>query len=135
MCLDKSGYYITQEKEFKYEKGIHSKAIIKIIKDKKQGRIFVYKIEDKIVGMISLLYVMSSALGKKAGILEDVIVLKEFRNLGIGSELMRHALEYADKKSISRITLLTDSNNKKAHKFYEKFGFKKSDMCVFRKQL
>ena len=109
----------SQEKEFKYKKGLHAKALEKILKKKKVGRIFVYKIEDKIVGMVSLLYSYSTALGAKVG----------------GSALLEHLIEYANKKGLKRLTLLTDADNELAQKMYGKFGFKHSEMIVLRKGL
>ena len=49
--------------------------------------------------------------------------------------LMRYFISsdgFAKSKGIERITLLTDDDNFKAHKFYEKNGFEKSSMVVFR---
>jgi ribosomal protein S18 acetylase RimI-like enzyme len=124
-----------QEKEFKYQKGLHTKALKKILKDKKLGRIFVYKIEDKIVAMVSLLFSYSTAYGAKVGTLEDMIVSREFRGIGVGNALLDHVMSYVKKKKLKRLTLLTDNDNKVAHKMYKKFGMKKSDMVAFRKVL
>ncbi|MDH4945303.1 GNAT family N-acetyltransferase [Sulfurimonas sp. C5] len=124
-----------QEKEFKYKKGLHAKAIEKILKKKKVGRIFVYKIEDKIVGMVSLLYSYSTALSAKVGIVEDMIVQSDYRGIGVGSALLEHLIEYANKKGLKRLTLLTDADNELAQKMYGKFGFKHSEMIVLRKGL
>ena len=125
----------TQEKEFEYQEGLHVKALKKILKDKNLGRIFVYKIEDKIVGMVSLLFSYSTAYGAKVGTIEDMIVLREFRGIGVGNALLDHVMQYAKKKKLKRLTLLTDNDNKVAHKMYKKFGMKKSDMVTFRKGL
>mgnify|MGYP000443873937 CR=1 FL=1 len=48
-------------------------------------------------------------------------------------ELGFESVEDLKAKNISRITLLTDNDNIKAHRFYEKKGFVKSSMVPFRK--
>jgi len=123
----------SQEKEFIYNKKLHSYALKKIITDKKIGKIFIYKDKDRVVGMLSLLFGISTALGKKVALLEDMIVLKECRESRVGSKLIEFALKYAKRKKIKRITLLSDADNYIAHKFYKKFDFKKSTMVVFRR--
>lgn len=125
----------TQEEEFSYKKGLHKKALLKILDKKKLGRIFVYKIEDKIVGMASILFSYSTALGGRVGTIEDVVVLKDYRGLGVGNALMEHIGHYAKKKDLKRLTLLSDGDNKVAHRMYRKFGMKQSSMVVFRKVL
>ncbi|WP_304546442.1 GNAT family N-acetyltransferase [Sulfurimonas microaerophilic] len=123
----------TQEKEFVYKKGLHKKALKKILENKKMGRIFVYKIEDKIVGMVSILFSYSTALGGKVGIIEDMIVESDYRGIGVGNALLEHLMYYVKKKRLKRVTLLSDADNSIAHKLYKKYGMKHSQMVVFRK--
>lgn len=125
----------TQEKEFKFKKGLHKKALKKILKKKKTGRVFVYKIEDKIVGMVSVLFSCSTALGGKVGIIEDMVVLPDYRGIGVGNALLEHLMYYVKKKRLKRVTLLSDADNSVAHKLYKKHGMKKSQMVVFKKEI
>jgi len=120
------------EKEFVPNEALQIKALETIIKDEKVGYVIVCEIENEIVAMVNLLYSISTALGNRVVILEDMIVSSKCRDKNIGSKLLDFAKEFAKSQGIKRITLLTDNDNFKAHKFYEKNGFKKSSMIVFR---
>lgn len=126
-------YLFDQEKEHKTDTKKQKTGLQSIIENKKIGKIFVATKQNKIVGMINLLYSVSTSLGARVGIIEDVIVLPEFRGKKIGSQLIKHAIKYAKRKNLKRITLFTDFDNQKAHKFYEKSGFTKSSMVQFQR--
>ena len=121
-----------QEAEFEPNSEIQSKALSKIILDPKIGIILIAKEDDKILGMVNLLFTESTALGSKVALLEDMVVLSSSRGRGIGSQLIDYAISEAKKAGCKRITLLTDIENTKAQSFYQKKGFVKSKMTPYR---
>ena len=121
-----------QEAEFEPNSETQSKALSKIILDPKIGIILIAKEDDKILGMVNLLFTESTALGSKVALLEDMIVLSSSRGRGIGSQLIDYAISEAKKAGCKRITLLTDIENTKAQSFYQKKGFVKSKMTPYR---
>ena len=64
----------SQEVEFTPNKKIQEKALKKIIEDKNIGDIFVAVKENKVIAMVNILYTISTALGEKVAILEDMVV-------------------------------------------------------------
>ena len=58
--------------------------------------------------------------------IKQIAISKEFQGLKIGTLLLDKAKAYAKSKGINNIYLYTLGDNKKAHKFYERNGFKKS---------
>lgn len=125
----------SQEVEFTPNKETQEKALKKIIEDKSIGDIFVAVKENKVIAMVNVLYTISTALGEKVAILEDMVVSQNYKNQKIGSSLIEFTLDYLKKNSFKRVTLLTDSDNFNAHNFYKKHEFTKSSMVVFRKSL
>ena len=121
-----------QEEEFEPNPEAQRKALSKIILDPKIGIILVAKDDEKILGMINLLFTESTALGSKVAILEDMVVLAQSRGEGIGSKFIDYAISEAKKEGCKRITLLTDIKNTKAQSFYQKKGFVKSKMMPYR---
>jgi len=121
-----------QEAEFSPNPVIQEKALRRIIEDNAIGTIFVIEKEAKIIGMVSLLWSISTALGTRVAWLEDMVVDNAFRSKGIGSVLIHEAIAYAQSVGCRRITLLTDGDNIPAHRFYEKCGFQASSMQPFR---
>jgi RimJ/RimL family protein N-acetyltransferase len=54
-----------------------------------------------------------------------MLVVRGYRGLGIGTKLMVHALEWAKSQNdLEKIVLGVFSNNRRALRLYEKFGFK-----------
>ena len=125
----------SQEVEFIPNKKVQEKALKIIILNENIGDIYVATIEEKVVAMVNILYTISTALGNKVAIFEDFIVDINHRNQGIGEKLIDFVFEDLKAKNIQRITLLTDNDNIKAHRFYEKKGFVKSSMTPFRKSI
>jgi GNAT superfamily N-acetyltransferase len=125
----------SSEVEFLPDEKAQERGLKKIISDKSVGEIFVVQKDDEIVAMVTILYTVSTALGAKVAILEDMIVDKQYRGQDIGSTLIDFAIKNIKAKGCMRVTLLSDGDNFKAHKFYEKQGFIKSTMIPFRKAI
>lgn len=122
----------TQEADFKPDVQKQAQGLRLIIGEPSRGQLFVLRIGNCVVGMVSLLRTVSTAEGGEVFWLEDMIVADEFRGRGFGSELLRHAIEFARQQRVSRITLLTDLENEPAQRFYERHGFKASAMTPMR---
>lgn len=82
--------------------------------------------------MVNLLYTISTALGERVAILEDMVVSPSARSLGLGSALLEHAIDHARRQGCRRITLLTDAHNLDAQRFYARHGFARSSMLPMR---
>jgi len=121
-----------QEADFKPDVQKQAQGLRLIINEPSRGQLFVLRIGNRVVGMVSLLRTVSTAEGGEVFWLEDMIVADEFRGRGLGSELLRHAVEFARQQGVPRITLLTDLENKPAQRFYERHGFKASGMTPMR---
>src|SRR5687767_7118637 len=103
-----------------------------ILEQPNRGRIFVLRQNGAILGMINLLFTISTAEGGFVILLEDVIVQQDYRRRGFGGKLLRHAIDYASKKDFLRITLLTDSINDTVQLFFKAHGFFESKMIPMR---
>ena len=123
----------SQEAEFTPDHELQGRGLSKILSNEDIGVILVVRESDKVIGMVNILYTISTALGGRVGDLEDFVVLPEYRNSGIGSKLLSYALNFAKKRGCQRITLLTDDDNQDAHRFYLKNGFSRSSMVPFRR--
>lgn len=122
----------TQEIEFIPHREKHITVLNEILNNPTLGTLIVAKQDNACVGMVLVLYTLSTALGGRVGLLEDMVVLPEKRDLGIGTLLIEKALTHAKAEGCQRLTLLTDANNNAAHRFYERSGFTHSTMIPFR---
>ena len=122
----------TQEADFHPDLEKQCSGLQRIIADSRIGDILVLKREGRIVGMVNLLYTVSTALGDTVAILEDMIVHPGYRRSGAGSRLLQGAVDFARTKGCRRITLLADHDNRGAIRFYQRHGFTLSSMVPLR---
>ncbi len=122
----------TQEEDFIPDPNKQRLGLMQIILNPDKGHILVLIENGKIIGMVNLLYTISTAMGGKVAILEDMILDPEKRGLGQGTTLLQAAIDFAKQRSCLRITLLTDVTNKAAIRFYQKLGFVQSGMTPLR---
>lgn len=122
----------SQEAEFQSHPGKQEAALKILLNNPELGDIIVARSEIQTIGMVSLLYTISTALGGRVALLEDMLIHPDFRNQAIGFRLLSHAVNVAREKGCRRITLLTDKDNLPAQRFYQRHGFKNSEMLPMR---
>ena len=122
----------TQEADFQPDMEKQSAALREIIAHPATGRILALHEGDAIVGMVNLLFSISTACGGKVALLEDMVVHPSRRGDGLGSKLLQAAVELARREGCLRITLLTDRVNDSAIRFYQRHGFGTSEMMPLR---
>ena len=122
----------TQEADFRPDRDKQERGLRLILDSPGVGTIFVARDRGEAVGMVSLLYTVSTAEGGPVCWLEDMVVRPDRRGSGLGSRLLRHAIDYAKAHGFARLTLLTDRDNEGAIRLYERHGFKRSAMIPWR---
>ncbi len=122
----------TQEAEFQPDRAVQERGLEHIIHDPSVGHILVARQDDAIVGMVNLLYTVSTALGGRVALLEDMVVAPQARGQGVGNTLLTAAIDHAREQGCLRITLLTDVDNQVAQAFYRQQGFVASPMLPMR---
>lgn len=122
----------TQEADFRPDVDKQSAGLRQIIEHPEIGHILVLREGKSIIGMVNLLFTVSTACGGKAALLEDMIVRPERRGDGLGRKLMEAAVKLALQQGCLRITLLTDRANDAAIRFYMRHGFGMSAMMPLR---
>ncbi len=125
-----------QEIEFQPDPQAQQRGLAAIIAHAEVGHVLVAKAATgQTLGMVSLLYTVSTALGGKVALLEDMVIHPHYRHQGIGSALLQYAIDLARQQQVLRITLLTDADNTAAQHFYRKHGFQASSMQPWRYSL
>jgi len=132
---DLLGILFSQEADFKPNYEAQSRGLAHIISSPEIGLILVARQDNQIIGMVNLLFTISTALGDRVALLEDMVVSPNARGNGVGSCLLEQAIQFARLKGCKRITLLTDSTNESAQRFYQKHGFGFSAMIPLRLSL
>src|SRR5438309_873052 len=116
---DLLGELFSEESDFRPNKEKQLRGLRMIFEEPNRGRVFVLRKDHAIVGMINLLFTISTAEGGFVVLLEDLVVHDAFRGHGYGSMLLAHAVEFAKQKNFRRITLLTDRPEMQSQKLFE----------------
>lgn len=124
-----------QEADFKPEPSRQQRAVRDQLAHPEQGEILLARQQHQVIGMVSLLYLPSTAMGGRVALLEDMIINENFRGSGYGRQLLSAAIAHARKRDCLRITLLTDRDNKSAQQLYQQQGFGFSAMVPMRLSL
>jgi GNAT superfamily N-acetyltransferase len=126
------GELFAQESDFRPDKDKQLRGLRLIFEQPSRGRVFVLRRKGAIVGMINLLFTISTAEGGFVILLEDLVVQKQYQGKGYGNKLLQHAIDFAKQKNFLRITLLTDRPENVAQAFFRKHGFAESTMIPMR---
>ena len=100
-----------------------------------RSKAFVAVHEGRVIGMCSVQVVISTAEGRPAAIMEDLVVRREHRGSGFGTALLEAVQEWCLKRGITRLQLLADKNNLQALTFYANRGWCGTDLICLRKRL
>ena len=124
-----------EEEDFEPDREKQEHGLRLILEQPRHGRIFALRNDHTIIGMVNILFTVSTAAGGMAVLMEDVIVHPEHRGQGYGTKLLDYVTEFVRIKKFRRITLLTDRTSKDSRRFFEQNGFALSGMIPMRKML
>lgn len=101
------------------------------ITDKPKYKAYLGKIGDKAVSYIIYFFTYSSFLALPTLYLEDIFVLQEFRQNGVGEKMFNYIKQVAKKEGCGRIEFTVLTWNKSAQEFYAKNGAKRLEDWYF----
>ncbi len=94
--------------------------------------LLVARYEGKVVGMVTMQRLISSAAGDYIGQIEDLIVHEHYRKMGVGSRLINKIRFIAlQEYGYKRVQLAADMDNTNAMSFYTRRGFRRTNLNVF----
>jgi RimJ/RimL family protein N-acetyltransferase len=89
--------------------------------------ILIARSEERIVGHLQVFRFPEE---RRKGVAElFVYIHQDFQNVGLGTSMMRRAIELAKERGFHRIGLTVVADNHRAIKVYEKLGFKKEGIA------
>ena len=88
--------------------------------------LYVAEKDGQIVGTFALLIMDNLGhLGAPSGVVEDVAVDPAWQGQGIGTAMMRWAIDYCRDKSCYKLALSSNFKRGRTHAFYETLGFER----------
>lgn len=125
----------TIETDFSIDAQKQEKGLLLMLEQTDKNCILVAECNKKVVGMCTGQLLVSTAEGGFKVIVEDVVVAKDKRGLGIGSALLSEIQKWAISCHASRMDLLADQSNNSALNFYNQQNWKRTKMIAFQKHL
>jgi GNAT superfamily N-acetyltransferase len=99
------------------------------IRNDPNHELIVAEMDGKVVGTLHLMFLPSiSFRGGLRAQVESVRVDGKYRNRGIGSEMMKWAIERAGARGAHILQLTSHKSRTEAHRFYERLGFEGSHL-------
>jgi GNAT superfamily N-acetyltransferase len=90
-------------------------------------RLVIAELDGAPVGTLQLTFIPGIArFGETRCLIEAVHVAPTHRNLGLGSQLIRWAVDQAKARNCGLVQLTSNKKRLDAHRFYERLGFSKS---------
>ncbi len=93
----------------------------------------IAKYNEKIVGFVSLSIRESFEEQGKVGLIDELIVDKDFQGKGFGKKLLKKMINVAKNKSCKSIELFSAFHRKIAHHLYRSNRFKITDYFFFKR--
>lgn len=92
-------------------------------------QLIVADLNGEVIGTLHLMFLPSiSFQGRLRAQVESVRVDRKCQNRGIGSEMMKWAINRARERGAHVVQLTTHKTRQDAHRFYERLGFKGSHL-------
>ena len=121
------------QSDFTPDREAQERGVRLVLEEPSRGRIFVLRNDDRIIGMVNLLFTISTAMGGFVILMEDLVIHPEHRGQGYGSRLVEYVADFARDKNFKRITLLTDKLSSDSQGFFKKHGFEFSHLIPMRR--
>ncbi|OGF25348.1 hypothetical protein A2331_03990 [Candidatus Falkowbacteria bacterium RIFOXYB2_FULL_34_18] len=90
--------------------------------------------EKKVIGF-GQIYVCPTPVEGYFGIIENIIVDKSFRKMGLGKKIMEKLIEIGKKNGAKKIDLTSNPSRIEARNLYESLGFQLRNTGIFRLKL
>ena len=102
------------------------------LSDKPKYQAFIGKVGDKYVSYVIFFFTYSSFLALPTLFLEDIFVLEECRQKGVGKKMFDFLKEIAKREDCGRIEFTVLKWNKSAQEFYERNRAKRLGWFLYR---
>lgn len=87
---------------------------------------FGTEIDGQLVSTCTLTIIPNlTRMGRPYGLIENVVTHPDYRKQGLGTQILRHALNIAWEQKCYKVMLLTGSKRESTLLFYEQAGFKR----------
>jgi len=89
-------------------------------------KVYVAMLDGSIVGTFALLIIDNLAhMGAPSGVVEDVVVHRDWQSKGVGKQMMQFAMDRCRERGCYKLVLSSNLKREAAHRFYDDLGFRR----------
>ncbi|TWI68132.1 GNAT family acetyltransferase [Desulfobotulus alkaliphilus] len=121
----------TLEADFTPDAAKQAAGLSTLIREK-NALVLTARQENRVIGMVTVQGLISTAEGGEVGLLEDLVVKEGLRGRGIGTTLIQEAIRWSRDQGMTRIQLLADRSNTQALVFYHHTGWQATQLVALR---
>ncbi len=127
------GVLFSIEADFRPDARRQRQGLRLMLREPERRVVLVAERDGRVIGMVSVQLVVSTAEGAVSGLLEDMVVEERARGEGIGARLLQAAEGWAFERGATRIQLLADQMNREALRFYRRMGWQGTQLVCLRR--
>lgn len=125
-------FIFAMEEDFSVDREKQRRGLEMLLAFPDRSCLLVAEAQQKIVGMCSAQLLVSTAEGGLKALVEDVVIDEAFRGQGIGRKMLAAVSKWAANKGVKRLDLLADRDNKNALAFYDRLGWKRTNLIALQ---
>lgn len=122
----------TIEKDFTPDRAKQERGLKMLLADENKT-VLVAEGPSGVAGMVTGQLMVSTAEGGLSLLLEDLVVDKGWRGKGVGARLLAEVEKWGRERLAVRLQLVADRDNTPARLFYERAGWRMTNLCVLAK--
>jgi GNAT superfamily N-acetyltransferase len=127
------GRLFSIEADFRPDRRRQRRGLKLMLREPERRVVLAAEREGRVIGMVTVQLVVSTAEGAPSGLLEDMVVEEEARGEGVGARLLGAAEQWAFERGATRLQLLADQANRPAHRFYRRMGWSGTQLVCLRR--
>lgn len=126
------GVLFSIESDFRPDPVRQRRGLVRMLADPGRSVVLVAEAAGSVVGMVTAQLLVSTAEGGDAALVEDLVVEAGRRRSGLGGRLLRAVGAWARSRGATRLQLLADRTNAPALRFYERMGWRPTQLVALR---
>jgi GNAT superfamily N-acetyltransferase len=121
--------------DYQFDKETARNAALQIINNNQFGEIYFIQHHTKIIGYFILTFGFSFEHNGRVNMLEEIYIIKIYRNKGIGKLAIEFILQRAKTLGINAVNLEVEIHNETANILYQKSGFESYNRILMTKKI
>jgi ribosomal protein S18 acetylase RimI-like enzyme len=127
------GVLFSIEADFRPDEVRQRRGLARMLEDPERRVVLVAERDGAVIGMVTAQLIISTAEGAPSALLEDLVVDAADRGRGVGRELVAAIEGWARARGATRLQLLADRDNSAALRFYERLGWRATQLVCLRR--